>query len=134
MIGIKNVDLTIWHLSFFLCIFKLVVLDNAWPIGIRRMKFLPCRYSIWFMVSCNDCKFYLHQHSLHVIKFNRQGLVELCRNYSIFCNVLHKPCILMCSASVFLQQRPTDNDRYVKNCRNGRSPKETRWWFHDDKV
>ncbi|OMO75256.1 Ubiquitin-conjugating enzyme, E2 [Corchorus olitorius] len=31
-------------------------------------------------------------------------------------------------------QRPTDNDRYVKNCRNGRSPKETRWWFHDDKV
>ncbi|KAK2971489.1 hypothetical protein RJ640_020895 [Escallonia rubra] len=36
---------------------------------------------------------------------------------------------------VFLvQQRPADNDRYVKNCRNGRSPKETRWWFHDDKV
>jgi len=33
-----------------------------------------------------------------------------------------------------LQQRPEDNDRYVKNCRNGRSPKETRWWFHDDKV
>ena len=43
-------------------------------------------------------------------------------------------------ASVFermwllLQQRPADNDRYVKNCKNGRSPKETRWWFHDDKV
>ncbi|KAK6136550.1 hypothetical protein DH2020_029710 [Rehmannia glutinosa] len=32
------------------------------------------------------------------------------------------------------QQRPADNDRYVKNCKNGRSPKETRWWFHDDKV
>ncbi|KAG7532994.1 Ubiquitin-conjugating enzyme/RWD-like [Arabidopsis thaliana x Arabidopsis arenosa] len=32
------------------------------------------------------------------------------------------------------KQRPTDNDRYVKNCKNGRSPKETRWWFHDDKV
>ncbi|KAG6517044.1 hypothetical protein ZIOFF_020421 [Zingiber officinale] len=32
------------------------------------------------------------------------------------------------------QERPPDNDRYVKNCRNGRSPKETRWWFHDDKV
>ncbi|KAI0511305.1 hypothetical protein KFK09_011930 [Dendrobium nobile] len=31
-------------------------------------------------------------------------------------------------------QRPADNDRYVKNCKNGRSPKETRWWFHDDKV
>ncbi|PPS06289.1 hypothetical protein GOBAR_AA14354 [Gossypium barbadense] len=31
-------------------------------------------------------------------------------------------------------QRPADNDRYVKNCRNGRSPKETRWLFHDDKV
>ena len=33
-----------------------------------------------------------------------------------------------------VQKRPADNDRYVKNCRNGRSPKETRWWFHDDKV
>ncbi|KAJ8442577.1 hypothetical protein Cgig2_026519 [Carnegiea gigantea] len=33
-----------------------------------------------------------------------------------------------------LQQRPADNDRYVKNCKNGRSPKDTRWWFHDDKV
>nr|ACG31888.1 ubiquitin-conjugating enzyme E2 W [Zea mays] len=32
------------------------------------------------------------------------------------------------------KQRPADNDRYVKNCRNGRSPKETRWWFHDDTV
>uniref|UniRef100_A0A0D3FMG7 UBC core domain-containing protein n=3 Tax=Oryza TaxID=4527 RepID=A0A0D3FMG7_9ORYZ len=32
------------------------------------------------------------------------------------------------------QQRPADNDRYVRNCRNGRSPKETRWWFHDDKL
>ncbi|KAF2538923.1 hypothetical protein F2Q68_00020001 [Brassica cretica] len=32
------------------------------------------------------------------------------------------------------KQRPADNDRYVKNCKNGRSPKETRWWFHDDKA
>eukprot|EP00245_Coleochaete_scutata_P004884 TRINITY_DN17949_c0_g1_i1.p2 TRINITY_DN17949_c0_g1~~TRINITY_DN17949_c0_g1_i1.p2 ORF type:complete len:109 (+),score=16.40 TRINITY_DN17949_c0_g1_i1:100-426(+) len=32
------------------------------------------------------------------------------------------------------QARPLDNDRYVLNCRNGRSPKDTRWWFHDDKV
>ncbi|GAB4848515.1 Probable ubiquitin-conjugating enzyme E2 17 [Ancistrocladus abbreviatus] len=30
-------------------------------------------------------------------------------------------------------QQPEDNDRYVRNCENGRSPKETRWWFHDDK-
>lgn len=36
--------------------------------------------------------------------------------------------------SFLWQQCPADNDRYVKNCRNGRSPKETRWWFHDDKV
>ncbi|KAF5747143.1 ubiquitin conjugating enzyme [Tripterygium wilfordii] len=36
--------------------------------------------------------------------------------------------------TIVMQQRPPDNDRYVKNCRNGRSPKETRWWFHDDKV
>eukprot|EP00897_Mesotaenium_endlicherianum_P007585 jgi/Mesen1/6855/ME000351S05967 len=30
--------------------------------------------------------------------------------------------------------RPGDNDRYVRNCRSGKSPKETRWWFHDDKL
>lgn len=35
---------------------------------------------------------------------------------------------------MLLQERPADNDRYVKNCKNGRSPKETRWWFHDDKA
>ncbi|CAM8943060.1 hypothetical protein QQ045_014721 [Rhodiola kirilowii] len=42
--------------------------------------------------------------------------------------------ILSMLSSSPVKQRPADNDRYVKNCRNGRSPKETRWWFHDDKV
>ncbi|CAI5515636.1 unnamed protein product [Closterium sp. Naga37s-1] len=28
--------------------------------------------------------------------------------------------------------RPADNDRYVQ--RSGQSPKNTRWWFHDDQV
>ncbi|KAG6406447.1 hypothetical protein SASPL_134049 [Salvia splendens] len=42
--------------------------------------------------------------------------------------------ILSMLSSSTAKQRPTDNDRYVKNCKNGRSPKETRWWFHDDKV
>ncbi|MCL7044874.1 hypothetical protein MKW94_022107 [Papaver nudicaule] len=42
--------------------------------------------------------------------------------------------ILSMLSSSTAKQRPADNDRYVKNCRNGRSPKETRWWFHDDKV
>ncbi|KAK3026543.1 hypothetical protein RJ639_041840 [Escallonia herrerae] len=42
--------------------------------------------------------------------------------------------ILSMLSSSTAKQRPEDNDRYVKNCRNGRSPKETRWWFHDDKV
>ncbi|XP_019708603.1 probable ubiquitin-conjugating enzyme E2 16 isoform X1 [Elaeis guineensis] len=42
--------------------------------------------------------------------------------------------ILYDSWSPAMTQRPADNDRYVKNCKNGRSPKETRWWFHDDKV
>ncbi|KAH0896922.1 hypothetical protein HID58_046490, partial [Brassica napus] len=23
---------------------------------------------------------------------------------------------------------------YVKNCKNGMSPKETEWWYHDDKA
>ncbi|TYH72911.1 hypothetical protein ES332_D05G289600v1 [Gossypium tomentosum] len=42
--------------------------------------------------------------------------------------------ILSMLSSSTAKQRPADNDRYVKNCRNGRSPKETRWLFHDDKV
>ncbi|KAL6894484.1 hypothetical protein ACP4OV_008582 [Aristida adscensionis] len=42
--------------------------------------------------------------------------------------------ILSMLSSSPAKQRPADNDRYVRNCRNGRSPKETRWWFHDDKV
>ncbi|MFS7972361.1 putative ubiquitin-conjugating enzyme E2, ubiquitin-conjugating enzyme/RWD [Helianthus anomalus] len=42
--------------------------------------------------------------------------------------------ILSMLSSSTSKQRPTDDERYVKNCRNGRSPKETRWWFHDDKV
>ncbi|VVA92720.1 unnamed protein product [Arabis nemorensis] len=42
--------------------------------------------------------------------------------------------ILSMLSSSPAKQRPADNDRYVKNCKNGRSPKETRWWFHDDKV
>ncbi|KAL6224540.1 hypothetical protein ACLB2K_003395 [Fragaria x ananassa] len=42
--------------------------------------------------------------------------------------------ILSMLSSSTAKLRPEDNDRYVKNCRNGRSPKETRWWFHDDKV
>ncbi len=35
---------------------------------------------------------------------------------------------------VAVQARPPDDDRYIRNCRNGRSPKETQWCFHDDKV
>ncbi|VAI01052.1 unnamed protein product [Triticum turgidum subsp. durum] len=42
--------------------------------------------------------------------------------------------ILSMLSSSPAKERPSDNDRYVRNCRNGRSPKETRWWFHDDKV
>lgn len=42
--------------------------------------------------------------------------------------------ILSLLSSSMMKQHPADNDRYVKNCKNGRSPKETRWWFHDDKA
>uniref|UniRef100_A0A0C9QLN8 E2 ubiquitin-conjugating enzyme n=1 Tax=Wollemia nobilis TaxID=56998 RepID=A0A0C9QLN8_9CONI len=42
--------------------------------------------------------------------------------------------ILSMLSSSTAKQRPPDNDRYVRNCKNGRSPKETQWWFHDDKV
>ncbi|KAL3640918.1 Ubiquitin-conjugating enzyme E2 15 [Castilleja foliolosa] len=40
--------------------------------------------------------------------------------------------ILSMLSSSPAKERPADNDRYVKNCK--KSPKETRWWFHDDKV
>ncbi|KAL3642100.1 putative ubiquitin-conjugating enzyme E2 17 [Castilleja foliolosa] len=43
-------------------------------------------------------------------------------------------CISILSMFEALRLSPSDNDRYVKNCKNGRSPKETRWWFHDDDV
>ncbi|KAL6511804.1 putative ubiquitin-conjugating enzyme E2 16 [Orobanche gracilis] len=42
--------------------------------------------------------------------------------------------ILSMLSSSTEKQRPADNDGYVKNCKNGKSPKQTRWWFHDDKV
>lgn len=42
--------------------------------------------------------------------------------------------ILSMLSSSTVKARPPDDDQYVRNCRNGRSPKETRWWFHDDKV
>ncbi|VFQ99184.1 unnamed protein product [Cuscuta campestris] len=41
--------------------------------------------------------------------------------------------ILSMLSSSTEKKRPEDNDRYVKN-NSKRSPKETRWWFHDDKV
>ncbi|KAF8406481.1 hypothetical protein HHK36_008569 [Tetracentron sinense] len=42
--------------------------------------------------------------------------------------------ILSMLSSSTVKERPADNDRHVRKCRNGRSPKETRWRFHDDKV
>jgi ubiquitin-conjugating enzyme E2 W len=36
-------------------------------------------------------------------------------------------------SSATVKKRPADNDNYVRNC-VGRSPKQTRWYFHDDKV
>ncbi|XP_013749414.1 probable ubiquitin-conjugating enzyme E2 17 isoform X1 [Brassica napus] len=51
--------------------------------------------------------------------------------YGMVHSLLMTFLILLCS---FLQQKPKDNDHYLKNCKNGRSPKETRWRFHDDKA
>eukprot|EP01116_Phalansterium_solitarium_P006726 TRINITY_DN19081_c0_g1_i1.p1 TRINITY_DN19081_c0_g1~~TRINITY_DN19081_c0_g1_i1.p1 ORF type:complete len:152 (-),score=27.50 TRINITY_DN19081_c0_g1_i1:213-668(-) len=36
-------------------------------------------------------------------------------------------------SSCGIKERPQDDASYVKNC-HGKSPKDTRWWFHDDKV
>eukprot|EP00026_Physarum_polycephalum_P009847 Phypoly_transcript_09984.p1 GENE.Phypoly_transcript_09984~~Phypoly_transcript_09984.p1 ORF type:complete len:154 (-),score=5.15 Phypoly_transcript_09984:800-1261(-) len=41
--------------------------------------------------------------------------------------------ILSMLSSCTDKQRPPDNDTYIKNA-IGRSPKDTRWWFHDDSV
>ena len=50
------------------------------------------------------------------------------------------PALTACSVCLSIQSmlsssdkkvRPQDNDSYVRN-NNGKSPKETRWWFHDD--
>ncbi|PRP77462.1 ubiquitin-conjugating enzyme 15 [Planoprotostelium fungivorum] len=41
--------------------------------------------------------------------------------------------ILSMLSSSPVKERPADNDTYVKNAK-GRSPKDTKWWFHDDKV
>ncbi|XP_013703297.1 probable ubiquitin-conjugating enzyme E2 17 isoform X1 [Brassica napus] len=43
-------------------------------------------------------------------------------------------CCFVFSYDPSLQQKPKDNDHYLKNCKNGRSPKETRWRYHDDKA
>ncbi|KAK1410442.1 hypothetical protein QVD17_36979 [Tagetes erecta] len=42
--------------------------------------------------------------------------------------------ILSMLSSSTVKEPPEGNDRYVNKCRNGRSPKETRWLFHDDKA
>ncbi|KAK1865220.1 hypothetical protein I4F81_007754 [Pyropia yezoensis] len=41
--------------------------------------------------------------------------------------------ILSMLSSATAKGQPPDNDAYVRNC-HGRSPKATRWMFHDDKV
>jgi len=41
--------------------------------------------------------------------------------------------ILSMLSSAAQKGTPPDNDSYVKSCR-GRSPKHTRWLFHDDEV
>eukprot|EP00002_Diphylleia_rotans_P002118 TRINITY_DN112_c0_g2_i1.p1 TRINITY_DN112_c0_g2~~TRINITY_DN112_c0_g2_i1.p1 ORF type:complete len:153 (-),score=24.46 TRINITY_DN112_c0_g2_i1:92-550(-) len=41
--------------------------------------------------------------------------------------------ILSMLSSATKKESPPDNDMYVMNSR-GRSPKESRWWFHDDKA
>lgn len=42
--------------------------------------------------------------------------------------------ILSMLSSAAVKERPVDNDRYVKNCGKGKSPKLTSWEFHDDKA
>ncbi|CAH9085114.1 unnamed protein product [Cuscuta europaea] len=46
---------------------------------------------------------------------------------------VHSICISILSmlSSSTAKQLPQDNDHYL---RNGRSPKETTWWFHDHRV
>jgi len=41
--------------------------------------------------------------------------------------------ILSMLSSCAEKHRPPDNDTYIKNS-FGKSPKDTKWWFHDDTV
>eukprot|EP00906_Rhabdomonas_costata_P000350 RCo000459 len=51
---------------------------------------------------------------------------------SAVCLSIHS---MLSSATRDVAHHPADNDAYVSKCRaTGQSPKQTRWWFHDDKA
>ncbi|KAH9618101.1 hypothetical protein KSS87_010115 [Heliosperma pusillum] len=122
------------------------------------------RYPVRLMVPSYDSELYLHQHSLNAFKLYSEGMCfaasdilgTLAHRLRCCCVAERSQVQVLGAAScqnckgrlthitplwwgtlprtLALRERPEDNDRYVKNCRNGRSPKETRWWFHDDKA
>jgi hypothetical protein len=110
-----------WHLHSFLCHERAIpVTIDSLPTDILYDSWSPAMtvssicISILSMLSSSPAKV---TYFLYISLFNRWVLLSDCNTY------MYR-----------LQQRPADNDRYVRNCRNGRSPKETTWWFHDDTV
>uniref|UniRef100_A0A804P934 UBC core domain-containing protein n=1 Tax=Zea mays TaxID=4577 RepID=A0A804P934_MAIZE len=91
-----------------------ICLDILYDSWSPAMTVSSICISILSMLSSSPAKV---TYFLYISLFNRWVLLSDCNTY------MYR-----------LQQRPADNDRYVRNCRNGRSPKETTWWFHDDTV
>eukprot|EP01001_Neometanema_parovale_P011324 NODE_7570_length_757_cov_71.976341_g7322_i0.p1 GENE.NODE_7570_length_757_cov_71.976341_g7322_i0~~NODE_7570_length_757_cov_71.976341_g7322_i0.p1 ORF type:complete len:155 (+),score=18.20 NODE_7570_length_757_cov_71.976341_g7322_i0:67-531(+) len=51
---------------------------------------------------------------------------------SAVCLSIHS---MLSGATQEVHHRPTDDAAYVTRCKaTGQSPKQTRWWFHDDKA
>ncbi|KAH8509500.1 hypothetical protein H0E87_011311, partial [Populus deltoides] len=101
-----------------------------------------CKYyahgGVGFVHYCLKTRYTFHlQKTLHENNISSLSICfpSLTKGTVVSCALNSSICISILSmlSSSTVKQRPADNDRYVKNCRSGRSPKETRWWFHDDK-
>ena len=42
--------------------------------------------------------------------------------------------IMSMMSSCTKKELPEDNEMYVSRCRPGQTPKDTSWYFHDDRI
>lgn len=119
----------------WLSVLSALVFCRCFQAQLQRCEFCTAKFlfSLFFhlyrmLTFLDQIDFFTGQVG-HIRAWTIINLIEECKHCQIGYHY-----DLTTSTWFLLQQRPEDNDRYVKNCRNGRSPKETRWWFHDDKV